>query len=191
MSSNTSSNTSSAVSSGRESKSNNLKWIIGGLLVTGVIGFLIWCFVAGPCKGKKDDGSIGHWSDTQLKTAVSKLPNASVMPDVAMCMMVAISKTISYNDYMKMVPKDQQAYMYKNKDKLSPCLGKKGAWAPDIVNALTSVIVKTKVSLTCAQCIVKQVEDKYDPVEFITLGTNWVNAIFLAQSYCIGKNDCP
>ena len=167
MSSNTSSNTSSAVSSGRGSKSNNLKWIIGGLLVAGVIGFLIWCFVAGPCKGKKDDGSIGHWSDTQLNTAVSKLPNASAMPDVAMCMMVAISKTISYNDYMKMAPKDQRAYMDINKDKLSPCLGKKGAWAPDLVNKLTSAIETNKLSPKCAQCVVKQLEDTYDPVAFM------------------------
>ena len=187
-----SSNTSSAVSSGRGSKSNNLKWIIGGLLVAGVIGFLIWCFVAGPCKGQKDDGSIGHWSDTQLNTAVSKLPNASAMPDIAMCMTVAISKTISYNDYMKMAPKDQRAYMDINKDKLSPCLGKKGAWAPDLVNKLTSAIETNKLSPKCAQCVVKQLEDTYDPVAFMDLNnTDSDTAIGNATNTCLKNNDCP
>ena len=87
-----------------------------------------------------------------------------------------------------MVPKDQQAYMYKNKDKLSPCLGKKGAWAPDLVNALTSVMVTTQnLSLKCAQCVVKQLEYKYDPVALIE--SKWANAITNATDIC--GNQCP
>ena len=78
---------SSIITAPKRRGRNKLIWIIGGLLVTGVIGFLIWCFVAGPCKSKGDKGCDppcsgkqtckngecveGDWSDAQIAKAVS------------------------------------------------------------------------------------------------------------------------
>lgn len=91
-----------------------------------------------------------------------------------------------------MAPKDQQAYRDKNKDKLSPCLGKKGAWAPDLVNFLTRGM-ETQMSPKCAQCVVKQLEDTYDPVAFGDMNEAKSDAaISNATNRCFySKGGCP
>ena len=170
---------------------------------------LIWCFVAGPCKSKGDKGCDppcsgkqtckngecvgGDWSDAQIAKAVSELPNSDEMPGIATCMMKAVSQTISYQDYMKMTPTEQQAYMATNKDKLSPCLGKQGAWAPELFNEFVSaLIIEKKLSPKCVQCTVNMLQHKYDPTVFTYMAGDDISAaIALAENTCVLSKGCP
>jgi hypothetical protein len=160
----------SSMSFSTKMDSKTKKWIIVGILFAGIAGFLIWCFVAGPCKGDKGDGSPGHWSSDQIKKAISKLPNGDQTPTISKCIVEKISHDISYQDFMKISDEALGEYMTKNdnKLKLSSCFGKKGAWSPELI-AATSAAMSVGLPQSCAQCVVQNLQNDYDPFTFITM----------------------